>query len=329
VSATLTDGDRLAATVDPEDWHDFLTNLESTCQPAIERFAGKADWRGHSVTVTYGFPVAMEDAAQRAVRTAREILDAAARLKIPGGTGEDNYCKLKIGVHSSDMLVNMKNGEPDFVGDGGTISEGARDIALPGTILVTRAISSLASSAFAMEKVEEEFHEQELFRVSDNVAAAGTTRGWETGIQTGFVGREDELAHLRRRWKRVLDEEGQFVLIRGEPGIGKSRLVEEFQADIDESDHAWFTLQGSSLFPNTPYYALAQAVQQAIEGEDGDPKDALARRLDQLGFPPDLLALLAPAIGLEDQGEEASAPAADAHATRPDRALNSGSHPVV
>jgi class 3 adenylate cyclase/tetratricopeptide (TPR) repeat protein len=313
MSATLADGDRLAANVDPEDWHDFLTELESACQPAIERFAGRASWRGHNVTVTYGFPQAMEDGAQRAVRTAREILGATEQVKLPGRKGADTHCKLKIGIHSSDMLVNMKSGAPEFIGDGATISEGARDNAPPGTILVTRAINSLASSAFAIEKVAESFHEQELFRVSDNETSSGTTRGWETGIQTGFVGREDELAHLRRRWKRALDEEGQFVLIRGEPGIGKSRLVEEFRAEIEEFDHAWFTLQGSSLFPNTPYYALGQAVQQAIEGEAGDPIDALGKRLDQLGFPPELLALLAPAIGLENQDGETSASAGDAH----------------
>lgn len=312
VSAAVADGDRLAATVDPEDWHDFLTELQTACQAAIERYAGKASWRGHSLVVTFGFPVAMEDAAQRAVRTAREMSDAVAQLKLPGQLGEASQVQLKIGIHTSDMLVSMKGGEPELVGEGAAISDGARDLAPAGAVIVTAAIRALASSAFAMEDIGESFHGQTLYRVSGDAPDTGTSRGWETGVQTGFVGREDELAHLRRRWKRTLDEEGQFVLIRGEPGIGKSRLVEQFRASLADTDHAWFMLQGSSLFPNTPYYALAQMVQQAIEDEEGDPKEALARRIEEIGFPSELLHLLGPAIGLDGSGQESSVLAGDA-----------------
>lgn len=310
VAATLEGGDRMAASVDPEDWHEFLTELQSACQPAVDRYGGKVSWRGYSATIVFGFPVALEDAAQRAIHTAQEIQSSTAQLKLPGQPAGDKRCLLKIGIHTSEMLVSVNDGEPDLVGEGTAISEGVRDIAQPGTIIVTQAIRALASSAFAMEKAGESFHGQELFLVSVGPPDVGTTRGWEAGNQTRFVGREDELAHLQRRWKRVLDEEGQFVLIRGEPGIGKSRLVDEFQASLGETDHVWFMMQGSSLFPNTPYYALAQMVQQAIE-DDGDPIEALARRLDDIGFPADLLPLLAPAIGLGGASENPAVSAGD------------------
>lgn len=308
VSAELDRGDQLSLSTDPEDWHEFLTGLQSACRPAIERYGGRANWRGHRATITFGFPLAMEDAAQRAVRTSQDLLLAVSQLKSPARS-TDARCELKIGIHASDMLVSVSGEEAELVGDGAGVSEGARDLAPPGSIHVTAAIRELASNAFHMERADHSFHDQPLYRVSRDAPVAGSSRGWETGAQIGFVGREDEVAHMRRRWNRTLDSEGQFVLIRGEPGIGKSRLVEHLRKEIADEEPAWFTLQGSSLFPNTPFYALGQALRLAIEDEAGNAQDALARRLEWTSLAPQLAPLLAPVIGLEPvEGDGAALP---------------------
>ncbi|MFM5948760.1 MAG: AAA family ATPase, partial [Novosphingobium sp.] len=98
-----------------------------------------------------------------------------------------------------------------------------------------------------------------------------TTHSLGSEVATHFVGREDELLLIASRWRRARDRSSQLVLVRGEPGIGKTRLVEEFHAGLAEEDHAWLVLQGSSMFPNTPYHALEQMVQAAQERRTVEP----------------------------------------------------------
>ncbi|QFT76917.1 AAA family ATPase [Erythrobacter sp. THAF29] len=312
VSAALCEGDILASTTDPEDWDEYLTELQTACQPAIERYGGAEDWRGHTLTVSFGYPLALEDAVQRAILMSREISTAAAQTAFPeAGHGEGGR-SFKIGIHSSDMLVTDRSGEIDFVGDGEAIAKAARDHAADGVILVTHAARALTVGGFAVQETGQSSHGQVLYEVSAETPESDAATNWETGRQTGFVGREDEMALLAGRWKRTLDGEGQFVFIRGEPGIGKSRLVDQFRSEIGDTEHAWFMLQGSSLFPNTPYFALAQAIQQAIEHDPGSPITALSQLIERVGFAPELLQGLAATIGLDASGSDASPEIAEA-----------------
>ena len=73
-------------------------------------------------------------------------------------------------------------------------------------------------------------------------------------MMTPLVGREEELALLTRRWERARDGAGQLTLIVGEPGIGKSRLLEEFRATLGETPHTYVEWSSSQLLQNTPLY---------------------------------------------------------------------------
>ena len=94
-----------------------------------------------------------------------------------------------------------------------------------------------------------------LYRV---VRASGGSRRGGARALTPLVGREDELAQLTRRWSRALEGEGQFVQIVGEPGIGKSRLIEEFRARLAETPHTWVEWSASQLLQNTPLHPIAE-----------------------------------------------------------------------
>jgi hypothetical protein len=71
---------------------------------------------------------------------------------------------------------------------------------------------------------------------------------------TPFVGREEEMAMLMRRWERARQGDGQFVLIVGEPGLGKSRLIEEFHGRLRDTPHTWLEWSCSQLLQNTPLH---------------------------------------------------------------------------
>ncbi len=95
----------------------------------------------------------------------------------------------------------------------------------------------------------------QLFRI---VRASGGGRRGGARALTPFVGREEELGLLTRRWARAREGDGQFVQIVGEPGIGKSRLIEEFRAKLAETPHTWVEWAASQLLQNTPLHPLAE-----------------------------------------------------------------------
>ena len=94
---------------------------------------------------------------------------------------------------------------------------------------------------------------------------------------TPLVGREEELELLRRRWERARNGAGQLTLIVGEPGIGKSRLVEEFRATLSETPHTYVEWSSSQLLQNTPLHPLAEWGRQRFGADE--PAD---RRLADL-----------------------------------------------
>jgi predicted ATPase len=126
----------------------------------------------------------------------------------------------------------------------------------------------------------------ELFRVIRPTGVRGRIRT-ARGL-TPFVGREEELGTLLRRWERTREGEGQMVLVVGEAGIGKSRLVAEFHERIRETPHIWMESAGEQLFENTPFHAISEMLTQWLElqGEVGSDEQAarLERALDSVGL---------------------------------------------
>jgi predicted ATPase len=127
-------------------------------------------------------------------------------------------------------------------------------------VLVTAAVQRQVAGLF----VAEDQGARELKGVSAPVqlfrivrASGGGRRAGARGL-TPLVGREDELALLARRWERALTGEGQLVLIVGEPGIGKSRLIEEFHSRLKEIPHTWVEWSASQLLQNTPLHPIAE-----------------------------------------------------------------------
>ena len=128
--------------------------------------------------------------------------------------------------------------------------------------------------------------------------AAAATRGL-----TPFVGREDELRLLMNRWERALDGEGQVVLIIGEAGIGKSRLLQRFHEQIGGTPHTWVEADTAPFVQNTPFYPVTELLQQFLGGNGAKSAEEhlaqLEPRLELAGLKPaDTIPLIAPLLNL-------------------------------
>ena len=112
-----------------------------------------------------------------------------------------------------------------------------------------------------------------LYRI---VRASGGGRRGGARALTPLVGREDELGRCCRRWTRARAGEGQFVQIVGEPGIGKSRLIEEFRAQLGETPHTWVEWSSSQLLQNTPLHPIAEWGRLRFGAADAPAEQRLA-----------------------------------------------------
>src|SRR5215469_7724265 len=175
-------------------------------------------------------------------------------------------------------------------------------LAEPGAVLVTARVRRQVAGLFVAE--ERGAHTLKgvpepttLFRL---VRASGGGRRSGVRQLTPFVGREEEMAMLMRRWGRARQGEGQLVLIVGEPGIGKSRLIEEFHGRLRDTPHTWLEWSCSQLLQNTPLHPIVEAGRQRFGGADvsaerrfADLESTLTQlKLDPAGNAPLLAPLL-------------------------------------
>jgi predicted ATPase len=115
------------------------------------------------------------------------------------------------------------------------------------------------------------------------VRASGAGRRAGQRRLTPLVGRDEEIAILMRRWERARHGEGQLVLIVGEPGLGKSRLIEEFHARLRDTPHTWVEWSCSQLLQNTPLHPITDWGRQRFGGADVSAEQRLADLENSLG----------------------------------------------
>src|SRR5208282_4201246 len=180
----------------------------------------------------------------------------------------------RIGLESGPVVVEEAG---EVCGEAPNIAARVQGAAEPGTVLVTANVHRQVAGLF----VAEDKGAHELKGVAAPVTLYGIVRasgGRRFGARalTPLVGREEELDLLRRRWERVVRGEGQLALVIGEPGIGKSRLVEEFRATLGETPHTFVEWSSSQLMQNTPLHPVAEWGRLRFGGAETSAPQRLA-----------------------------------------------------
>ena len=230
---------------------------------------------GDGLMALFGYPQAQENDAERAVRAALAIQRALADLNARNARSGAPELSARIGLESGSVVVDAAG---EVFGEAPNVAARVQAAAEPGTVLVTASVQRQTAGLFVVE--DRGAHELKgvpapvtLYRI---VRASGGGRRGGARALTPLVGREDELALLPRRWSRALEGEGQFVQIVGEPGIGKSRLIEEFRGKLAETPHTWVEWAASQLLQNTPLHPLAEWGRLRFGGADATDEGRLA-----------------------------------------------------
>jgi class 3 adenylate cyclase len=298
----------IAAQLDPEEWRETVAGYHRAAAEAITRFDGHvAKYLGDGVMAYFGWPEAHDNDAERAARAGLAILDAIAKLN-----EQPRHAKLsaRVGIDSGAVVVGRGAGnEADVFGDTPNIAARVQAAAEPGTVTITDATQRLVSGLFVVEDLGAQTlkgieRPLQLYRVMrpsgmrGRFPAVAAMRG-----MTSFVGREDELRLLMNRWERVREGEGQVVTVIGEAGIGKSRLMQRFQEEIAANPNTWLDCATAPFFQNTPFYAVADMLQQSFHWDANQDVDrrlaALEASLGLAGLDPnEAVPLIAPLLEL-------------------------------
>jgi len=303
----------LSTQLDPEELRAVIQAYRETCATAIAHFGGYlAKYIGDGLLVYLGYPHAHDDDAARAVRTGLEIVAAIQQLSFPT-IHLPHPLQVRIGIHTG-LVVAGEMGVGDLpeplaiVGETPNLAARIQGQANPDEVMISAATYRLVEGLFECE----DGGQPELKGISTpltlyRVVKEGEAQSrFEVALQTGLtplVGRAHEIEFLRDRWARATQGAGQVVLLSGEPGIGKSRLVQEFKEQLGHAGMTRIEFRCSSYHQNSALYPIIDHLQRLLQfARDDTPAvklEKLQHTLSHYRFPQaDTVPLLAALLSL-------------------------------
>jgi len=242
LACDLVNSTGLFERMDPEDEGAIMHAFMQRCAAVITGCGGHvATYTGDGVVAYFGYPHAREDAAERSVRAGLALIGAAATLE----TGPDLALQLRVGI-ATGLVVNDRIGEgaQGCLAAGRPLNLAARlqALARPATVLIADTTRCLLGGLFDLEDLG--CHALKGFTApvrAWRVIGEGTAESRFEALRGArlapVVGREHELSLLLDRWRQAGEGEGQVVLLAGEPGIGKSRLIQALRDRLTGEPH--------------------------------------------------------------------------------------------
>ena len=309
----LVDSTTLSSRLDPEEYRDVVRAYQQVCTDVIQRYEGHiAQLLGDGLLVYFGYPQAHEDDARRAVQTGLGILDAMGALNTRLHRDKGLELALRTGIHTGLVVVGAmgSSGRQEQLALGETPNVAARmqGLAAPNTLVVSRATYRLVQGYFACQ----DLGEQTLRGVAEPIAVYRVLR--ESGAisrldiaqprgLTPLVGRELEIALLQERWAQVKAGHGHVVLLTGDAGIGKSRLIQMLKEHVAQEPHTRWECRSWEYYQNTALFPIMDLFQRILRFEPSETPDAklekLEHALSQYRLPlEDTVPLFAPLLSL-------------------------------
>ena len=279
----MVDSTRLATRLDPEEQREVVGRFQSCCAREIKRFDGNvAQFLGDGVLAYFGYPQAHEDDAERAVLAGLSLLKAVRDL----GPLQGAALRARIGIATGVVVVGdlAQAQENAAIGETTNLAARLQSLAETDSLLICPETQRLVGMLFEYRDLAK--HTLKGFPAPVHVhQVTGRSRienrfeARQSSVLSPLLGREEELQLLLRRWEQTKRGEGRMVLIAGEAGIGKSRLIRALQQELAGTPQTTLHYQGS---PHHRDSALWSVISQLRRAATIEAEDAPQQKLDKL-----------------------------------------------
>jgi class 3 adenylate cyclase/tetratricopeptide (TPR) repeat protein len=302
----------LSQRLDAEDLRNVVRSYQESASSVIDRYDGHiAQYLGDGLLVYFGYPQAHEDDAERAVGAGLEILTGLGTLNDTLEPQHSIRLAARVGIHTGPVVVGAMGGgaksETLALGDTTNVAARLEVVAESDSVVISGATLRLVPGIFATEDLGTPV----LKGIAEPIRAHAVLRA--TGVRsrldvdpsrlTPLVGRDQEVGLLLERWEQVGEGEGQAVLVSGEAGFGKSRLLHAFRERLAETSHAWLECRCSPYTEGSAFHPMVELLERGLGFQDGDDRETKLGRLETgvraAGLSdPDAVALLAALLSL-------------------------------
>jgi class 3 adenylate cyclase/predicted ATPase len=310
----------LAARLDPEDMGGLIRRYQACCADVVQRWGGHvAKYMGDGVLAYFGWPQAHEDEVERAVHAGLDLAKEVGQLT----TSDGAPLRVRVGIATGLVMVGDLIGEgaaqeQAVIGETPNLAARLQSLAEPGNVVIAEGTRHLLGGLFEYADLGSQdlkgfVDPVQVWRVIRQSRAESRFDALHGHQLTVLVGREHEIGLLADRWERAKEGEGQVVLLSGEPGIGKSRIVRAFRERLAGEPHTPLSHYCSPHHTNSALYPVIGLLERAAGFSRDDGADVrlaklealLARGTEALG---EAVPLVAALLGIPS-GERYPAPA--------------------
>ncbi|HEX2045093.1 MAG TPA: AAA family ATPase, partial [Gaiellaceae bacterium] len=286
----LVESTALSEELDPEELGELIATYHEAAAEVIERFHGHvAQYQGDGVLAYFGYPHAQGDDTVHAVRAGLELVRAVEALSARGPDGREVRLAARVGIHTGVVVVSeMGAGERRHslaVGDTVNVAARLEKVAEPGTVVVSATTESITRGYFVFTRADTVrlkgiAEPVTVYRVADETGIRTRLALAAAAGLTPLVGRERELATLEELWRRAAEGAGGAILVSGEPGIGKSRVVHELGRRVG-GEATRLVFQASPYYASSSLRPVVEELERLFRAEGGGEK-SLGRLTDEL-----------------------------------------------
>jgi class 3 adenylate cyclase/predicted ATPase len=287
----LVESTALSGQLDPEDYRDMVRAYQRVCTDVLQRYDGHiAQLLGDGLLIYFGYPHAHEDDPQRAVRAGLGMLAVMGDLNSRLQPDKGIQLAIRVGVHTGLVVVGEMGGqgrqEQLALGETPNIAARIQGLAAPNTVVISDATHHLVQGYFQCQDMGAQPLRgvAEPMRVYQVLRESGATSRLEVAQPRGLtplVGRESEVTLLLERWEQVKAGHGQVVLLTGEAGIGKSRLVQMLKDYVANEPHIRWECRSAEYYQNTALFPLTDLFQRILRFEAHETPDEKLEKLAQ------------------------------------------------
>ena len=287
----MVDSTGISERLDPEDLSNVFAQYRSRCRSVIEGYGGHlARYIGDGLLVYFGYPKNYEDATYRAVSAALEIVSEIKALDNEISNLGINI-SVRVGIYTGEVVVgDIGTGAQrelmGVVGDVPNIAARLQSIADPNCIIIGDRTRRLIEGMFELEELGQQSikglsQPVQVFKVISGSDAPSRFEASAKKGLTHLIGRDAEMSLLTERWKQIEEGDGQVLLLSGEAGIGKSRILKRFRDQLQDQKHWRYLYYSSAHHQSSAFYPIIAQVEHSLEFDMHDSNETKLAKVEK------------------------------------------------